>query len=185
MQRHVGYGQFAETAAGRYAFLKPVNDWRQSRALAEGGQSFRCPLCGEYRFVSEASKHDVVLFCTRKRTKKIGLSDASPGRSTGMSDAIKRRSDVTDASQGGSAGRSDARQKRRVCTFAAKARTWRTLPKEGADGDGSRGRTVLDMLGAVARAGDGSKRARKDGAAVAGQRRLSRFFTQDAFCSQV
>ena len=62
-------------------------------------------------------------------------------------------------------GLSDASQRRSACTFAARARKWRALPKAG-DGDGSRGSTVLDMLGAVARARAGSESSRQGGAAT-------------------
>ena len=146
METHVGAGQSAETAADRYATsrLKIVNEWRQSQAAAEGGDYFRCPRCDAPRFVSAASKPDGVLFCSRARTTPLGLSDASQRRSAGLSDASQRR---------------------RACTFAARARKWRLLPKAG-DGDGSRGSTVLDMLGAVARARAGSESSRPGGAAT-------------------
>ena len=146
METHVGAGQSAETAADRYATsLKPVNDWRQSQAAEQGGDYFRCPRCNRPRFVSAASKPDGVLFCSRARTTPLGLSDASQRRSAGLS----------DASQG-----------RRACTFAARARKWRALPKAGTDGDGPRRRTVLDMLGAVARLWAGSGGSREEGAAA-------------------
>ena len=125
--------------------LKLVNEWRQARAAATGGDYVRCPRCDAPRFVPAASKPDGVLFCSRARTTPLGLSDASQRRSAGLSDAS---------------------QKRRACTFAARARKWRALPKAGADGDGSRGRTVLDMLGAVARARAGSESSRQGGAAA-------------------
>ena len=144
METHVGAGQSAETAADRYATsLKLVNDWRQSQAAAKGGDYFRCPRCDAPRFVSAASKPDGVLFCSRARTTPLGLSDASQRRSAGLSDAS---------------------QKRRACTFAARARKWRELPKAGADGDGSRASTVLDMLGAVPRARAGSESSLQGGA---------------------
>ena len=146
METHVGAGQSAETAAVRCPMsLRLVNDWRQSQAAAKGGDYFRCPRCDAPRFVSAASKPDGVLFCSRERTTPLGLSDASQRRSAGLS----------DASQG-----------RRACTFAARARKWRTLPTAGADGDGSRGSTVLDMLGVVARARAGSESSRQGGAAA-------------------
>ena len=63
-------------------------------------------------------------------------------------------------------GLSDASQRRSACTFAARARKWRALPNAGADGDGSRGSTVLDMLGAVARARAGSESSRQGGTAA-------------------
>ena len=143
METHVGAGQSAETAADRYATsLKLVNDWRQSQAAAKGGDYFRCPRCDAPRFVSAASKPDGVLFCSRARTTPVGLSDASQRRSAGLSDASQRR----------------------ACTFAARARKWRALPKAGADGDGPRG-SVLDMLGAV-RSRAGSENSRQGGAAA-------------------
>ena len=148
MERHVGAGRYATS-------LKLVNDWRQSQAAAKGGDYFRCPRCDAPRFVSAASKPDGVLFCSRARTTPLGLSDASQRRSAGLS----------DASQRWSAGLSDASQRRSACTFAARARKWRALPKAG-DGDGSRGSTVLDMLGAVARARAGSESSRPGGAAT-------------------
>ena len=142
METHVGAGQSAETAADRYATsLKLVNDWRQSQAAAKGGDYFRCPRCDAPRFVSAASKPDGVLFCSRARTTPLGLSDASQRRSAGLSDASQRR----------------------ACTFAARARKWRALPRPG---DGSRGSTVLDMFGAVARARAGSENSRQGGAAA-------------------
>ena len=140
METHVGAGQSAGTAADRYATtLKLVNDWRQSQAAAKGGDYFRCPRCDAPRFVSAASKPDGVLFCSRARTTPLGLSDASQRRSAGLSDASQRR---------------------RACTFAARARKWRELREAGADGDGSRASTVLDMLGAVPRARAGSENIR-------------------------
>ena len=119
-----GVGQSAETAASKWTSLKHVNDWRQARAASGGGGYFRCPRCDMPRFVPATSKPDAVLHCTRARQSPPGLSGE------------------------GNARPSDAGQ-RRACTFAARTRTWRALQKEGANGDGPRGRTILDMLGAV------------------------------------
>ena len=118
--------------------LKSVNEWRQARAAATGGDYVRCPRCDAPRFVSAASKPDGVLFCSRARTTPLGLSDASQSRNAGLSGASPRR----------------------TCTFAARAQKWRALENAGANGDGSRGSTVLDMLGAVARAKAGSESSR-------------------------
>ena len=102
--------------------LKLVSEWRQARAAATGGDYVRCPRCDAPRFVPAVSKPDSVLFCSRARTTPLGLSDASQSRNAGLSGA------------------------RSACTFAARAQKWRALQNAG-----SRGSTVLDMLGAVVR----------------------------------
>ena len=47
------------------ASLTLVNEWRQARAAATGGDYVRCPRCDAPRFVSAASTPNGVLFCSR------------------------------------------------------------------------------------------------------------------------
>ena len=122
--------------------IKDVNNWRKAKAAAVGGDSLRCPRCGAPKFVSAGIAPGSVVYCSKYNTSERRSTNLR--RSAGLSDASERRS----------AGLSDASQIRRSCNFATRAQKWRELSKAGADGDGSRGSTVLDMLRAAVRAVD-------------------------------
>ena len=99
--------------------LKAVNDWRHEESLEKGGDFFRCSRCKGLRFVCAAIKPDSVVRCSR-----AVQPDSVPFGPWRVSQLPR-------------------------CSFAARARHWRAMPRAGP---GSPQRTtVLDLLTAASR----------------------------------